>query len=175
MDHRYEKLEIGLLRKKFFKAKNYCSKNLISIRGVEMKLRIIMKKYEVDSAIKFLKKWILRPLVITGTIRQRWSQDQVFTEKNFCQNNPALFIHISESRFIKRRDRSKYRDHFSVRNNFVKFIWGPQMLSYNICVFLHFFYKFCLKGLMLRFQMSSFFSLLTHWLRGWNTFVPPVS
>ena len=55
------------------KARNVFQKLLIAMKGVKMKLRIIMKKYTVDSAVQFPKKSILRPKVFIGTTRQRGS------------------------------------------------------------------------------------------------------
>ena len=54
----------------FFEA--YLKKNpsfLILIKDVRMKSMIITKKYAVDSAIQFLAKSILRPMVFAKTTR----------------------------------------------------------------------------------------------------------
>ena len=43
------------------------------MKGVEIQLRIIPKKYGVDSAVQFLKNSILELIVFLETIRQRGS------------------------------------------------------------------------------------------------------
>ena len=42
-----------------------------------MKLRIMKKKIEVDPAIQFCTKSILRPMLIAGTTRQRGSKVKI--------------------------------------------------------------------------------------------------
>ena len=57
---------------KFF-GEQFFSKIWISIFGIKMKLSTI-KKYAKDSVIKFPTKSLLRSIVFTETIRQRWGE-----------------------------------------------------------------------------------------------------
>ena len=68
-----QKLEISILDKICFKARNGFSKIFIPIIVVKMKLRATTKKFTVDSAVQFPTKSILRPTVLTETTRQRGS------------------------------------------------------------------------------------------------------
>ena len=56
-----------------------------------MHLRIITKKYVVDSAIQFLKKkTILGPMVLTDTTRKRGSESQNFLTYQFLEAKLVL-------------------------------------------------------------------------------------
>ena len=68
-----EKLKIGLQEIFFSKARKCFAKILISRIILKIKLRIMIKKYAVVSAIKLLKKSILWPIVFTETTRHCWS------------------------------------------------------------------------------------------------------
>lgn len=58
-------------------ADGLCEGHLVLVKAVKLitkiELRIIIKKYEVDTAIQFPTKSILPPMVFTKTNRQRGS------------------------------------------------------------------------------------------------------
>ena len=57
----------------FFRVKDFVSKILNSIKGVNEKFRIIMKIFTVNSAVLFATKPIKWPIVFIETTRKRGS------------------------------------------------------------------------------------------------------